>query len=38
MKKILLIFVVSLFFISCGVKNEPEFESQNNSFKLIQLI
>ncbi len=38
MKKILLIFIISLFCIACGVKNEPEFKSQNNSFKFIKLI
>ncbi len=37
MHKFLIIIVISLFCISCGVKNEPEFKSQINN-KTINLV
>ncbi len=31
MKKLLLIAVMCLFCISCGIKDDPEYKSQNNN-------
>ena len=38
MKKILLIISMCAFCLSCGVKSEPEYKSQNNYKKIIHLI
>ncbi len=38
MKKGLLIFILCLFTISCGVKDDPEYRSQNNYKKIINLV
>jgi len=38
MKKTFFIILVFLFCASCGVKNDPEYKSQNNYNKIIKLI
>ena len=38
MQKFLLIIMVSLFCVSCGVKDNPEYKSQNKYNKAIRLI
>jgi len=38
MKKFLLIIITYLFCISCGVKNDPEYKSQSNYIKNIQIV
>ena len=38
MEKILFIIVISLFCISCGVKNKPEYNSQINLNKTVLVI
>ena len=38
MKKFLLIAVTCLFCFSCGVKDEPEYKSQIDCNKVIQLV
>ncbi len=37
MKKNLLIIMMCLFCISCGIKNDPEYKSQNDHNKIIYL-
>jgi len=37
-RKILLIILAGLFFISCGVKSDPEYKSQSNYNKTINLV
>ncbi len=37
MKKFFLIIIASLFCISCGVKDNPEYKSQNNNNKDINI-
>jgi len=38
MKKILLIFFICLFCVSCGIKGDPEYKAKNNYNKTIKLI
>ena len=38
MQKFLLIIMVSLFCVSCGVKDDPEYKSQGNYIKTIHLV
>jgi len=38
MKKNLLILLVCLFTVSCGVKGDPVYKSQNNYNKIINLV
>jgi hypothetical protein len=38
MKKNLLIVILCLFITSCGVKDDPEYKSQNNYNKTINLV
>ena len=38
MKKFLLIAIACLFCVSCGVKDDPEYKSQDNNIKIIYLI
>jgi len=38
MKKRILIIITCLFCISCGVKSDPEYKSQNKSNKIIHLV
>ena len=37
-RKTLLIILMGLFFVSCGVKSNPEYKSQSNYNKAINLI
>ena len=38
MQKIFLIILTSLVLISCGVKDDPEYKSQNSWIKIIHLV
>jgi len=38
MKKIFLAFIFFSLCVSCGVKDNPEYKSQNNNYKAIYLI
>ena len=38
MRKLLLLISVCILCVSCGVKDEPEYKSQNNYSKAIQLV
>ena len=38
MKKIFLTFVFCSLCIACGVKEDPEYKSQNNNYKVIFLV
>ena len=38
MRKFLLIIATCLFCVSCGVKNNPEYKSQNRYIKYIYLV
>jgi hypothetical protein len=38
MKKIFLIIVICLLCISCGIKSDPEYKSQNKDYKIISLV
>jgi len=38
MKKIFLIISIFLFSVSCGVKDSPEYKSQNNYNKITHLV
>ena len=37
MRKLLIIISVCIFCVSCGVKSDPEYKSQNNCNKAINL-
>ncbi len=37
-KKFLLIFTTCLFCLSCGVKGDPEYKSQDNYIKTVNLV
>ena len=38
MRKLLLLISVCILCVSCGVKDEPEYKSQNNYNKAIRLV
>ena len=38
MQRFLLIIIASLFCLSCGVKDDPEYRSQENCIKIIHLV
>ena len=38
MQKLLLIIITSLFCLSCGVKDDPEYKSQENFIKILHLV
>ena len=38
MRKFLLIIITCLFCIACGVKDNPEYKSQNSYIKAIHLV
>jgi hypothetical protein len=38
MKKKILIIIACLFCVSCGVKSDPEYKSQNKSNEIIHLV
>ena len=38
MQKFLLIIIACLFCLSCGVKDDPEYKSQENCIKILYLV
>ena len=38
MKKNFLIIVICLLCISCGVKSDPEYKSQNKDYEILNLV